>query len=164
MPLAYAGLAVSLTVIVLNNLWWSSALVNYIAPSPIAIFLFVYGFVGLLRAPQDDAVDAARFMAGTMAVSAFVWTLRIAFLLNVLGWNTDRDVADLTIALFAIAQLVTGVACTIALFWIEVRRMEAALTKVAFSDALSELPNRRATLQRFRGEQARASRSGSPWR
>ena len=36
--------------------------------------------------------------------------------------------------------------------------MESALTRVAFSDALTNLPNRRDTQQRFQQEMARANR------
>ena len=36
--------------------------------------------------------------------------------------------------------------------------MESALTRVAFSDALTNLPNRRATQERFQQEMARANR------
>ncbi|MBI3716664.1 MAG: GGDEF domain-containing protein [Betaproteobacteria bacterium] len=156
------GLFATLAILAANNLWWHSALVNFTAPSPIAIVLFSVGAVCLLRSPPDDAAHAARFAAGVMIFSVVVWILRFAFLFNVLDWNSDRDVADLTIALFAIAQLVSGVACTMALFWIEVRRMEAALCKVAFNDALTDLPNRRAILARFREEVARAARAGQP--
>ena len=158
----FALLTLTLAIIVINNLWCRSALISYIAPSPIAIVLFLYGATCLLRSPPDDAANAARFMAGAMAMAAIVWILRIALLLNVLDWSADAEVADLTIALFAIAQLIIGVACTMALFWIEVRRMEAALTKVAFSDALTDLANRRAIMLRFREEIARATRAAEP--
>jgi len=82
-------------------------------------------------------------------------------------WETlhgvvDRDRLDLTLALFAIAQIVVSVACTMSLFWIEVRKMEATLTRVAHSDVLTDLPNRRAIMARFREEVARAARQRQP--
>jgi diguanylate cyclase (GGDEF)-like protein len=152
-------LGVTIAVIVLDNFWWHSALVNFVAPAPIAIILFAVGATSLLRSPINDAHSASQFMAGMMWFAVIVWTLRIATLLGAMDLHSDRERADFIIALFAIAQLVVSVATTMALFWIEVRRMEAALTKVAFSDALTELPNRRATIARFQEEAQRAARS-----
>lgn len=158
--LAWILLAVTIAVLITNNLFWNSALVNFTAPSVIACVLFVIGARNLLLAPPDDAASAARFMAGLMVFAVAVWLLRAAFLFNVMGWSSDRDIADLTVALFAIAQLVVSVGLTMAIFWIEVRRMQASLTRVAFSDALTGLPNRRATMQRLQEEVARATRTG----
>lgn len=160
LKLAWNILALTCAVLITNNLFWNSALVNFTAPSVIACVLFVIGARNLLTAPPDDAGSAARFMAGVMLFAVMVWLLRAAFLFNVLDWAADHDVADLTVALFAIAQLVVSVALTMAIFWIEVRRMEASLTKVAFSDALTGLPNRRATMQRLQEEVARSTRTG----
>src|SRR5208282_3460134 len=47
-------------------------------------------------------------------------------------------------------------------FWIEVRKMEASLEHVAFTDELTGLLNRRATLMRFKEEMARAQRQKHP--
>jgi diguanylate cyclase (GGDEF)-like protein len=75
-----------------------------------------------------------------------------------IGVTNDRDRADLVIALFAIAQMIIGVGSTLALLWIEVRQMEAELERIAYSDALTGLPNRRSTLARFHEELTRADR------
>jgi diguanylate cyclase (GGDEF)-like protein len=75
-----------------------------------------------------------------------------------IGGTNDRERADLTIALFSIAQMVIAVASTLGMMWIEVGKMEAALRRQADEDALTGLPNRRATVERFARETARASR------
>lgn len=74
------------------------------------------------------------------------------------GGSNDRDRADLTVALFAIAQMVIAVGSTLGLLWVEVRLMQATLERIAYSDPLTGIPNRRATLMRFREEAARALR------
>ncbi len=135
-------------------------LINLVAPTPIAIALFLIGAATLLREPPADAEVAARFLAGAMLYAVSVWVFRIAAMWGQLGAPAVSERLDLTISLFVIAQLVAAVACTLALFWIEVRRMEAALTRVAFSDALTELPNRRAVEARFHEEAGRATRHG----
>ncbi|QJR14742.1 GGDEF domain-containing protein [Usitatibacter palustris] len=161
--LVYAVLAVTIAVLVWNNFFAapSLALVNLLAPSFIAIGLFVLGTVWLLRSPPAEAYAAARFLALVMAVTIVLWIARNAFVINAIGGTNDRDRVDFIISLFAIGQIVVAVACTMSLFWIEVRKMEAALRKVAFSDALTELPNRRAMMERFTEEAARATRHGS---
>ena len=74
-----------------------------------------------------------------------VWTARIAGLFVQIGGSNDRDRADLLVALFSIAQMVTSVAATLGLLWIEVRKMQATLERIAFFDPLTGVPNRRAT-------------------
>ena len=69
----YIALATTIAIIVFNNLVWRSPLVNFIAPSPIAIVLFYASAIMLLRAPPDDAVNAGNFMAAVMIFSATVW-------------------------------------------------------------------------------------------
>jgi diguanylate cyclase (GGDEF)-like protein len=54
--------------------------------------------------------------------------------------------------------MVTGVGATLALFWIDVRLMQAELSRVAHTDEVTGLPNRRAILARFQEEVARAAR------
>ncbi len=153
------GLFASIVPIVINHLGGHySVLVDIIAPAPIANILFVLGAVMLVRDPPADAKAAARFLAAIFVFSVLVWTLRLIAIWSSLGGTNDRDRADLTVALFGIAQMVIAVAATLGLLWIEVRKMEAALRRLADSDALTGLPNRRATMARFREEAARAAR------
>src|SRR5258708_38981276 len=79
------------------------------------------------------------------------------------GRTNDRDRADLTIALFAVAQIVATVASTLGMLWIEVREMQAELQRLADTDPLTGLPNRRATMDRVREEAARAARHRRPF-
>jgi diguanylate cyclase (GGDEF)-like protein len=154
-----AGFLASIVPIVLNHFGGHySVLVDIIAPAPIANVLFVLGAVVLVRRPPVDAKAAARFLAGILIFSVLVWTLRLLAIWSSIGGTNDRDRADLTIALFGIAQIVIAVAATLGLLWVEVRKMEAALRLQADSDALTGLPNRRATVNRFRDEVARAIR------
>ena len=60
------------------------------------------------------------------------------------------------VALFAIAQLINSVGATLGLLWAEVRKMEAELRRIAYTDALTSLPNRRATTD-ARAEQVSAA-------
>ena len=72
----------------------------------------------------------------------------------------DAQALDAMTSFFAIAQMLIGVAATLSLFWIDVRLMQAELSRVAHTDALTGLPNRRAVLARFDEEAARAKRRG----
>jgi diguanylate cyclase (GGDEF)-like protein len=67
---------------------------------------------------------------------------------------------DVVFSFSAIAQMVNGVVATMALVWIDVRMMQAELSRVADSDPLTGLPNRRAAMNRFAEEAARAARNG----
>ena len=58
--------------------------------------------------------------------------------------------------------MVTSVAATLGLLWIEVRKMQATLERIAYFDPLTGLANRRATLSRFREEAARVARQNQP--
>jgi diguanylate cyclase (GGDEF)-like protein len=138
-------------------------LVDFLAPAPLANILFVVAAVALFRNPTPDARTAARFVAATFVFAVVVWTVRMFTLWLSVGGTNDRDRSDLTVALFAIAQMVVGVATTLGLLWIEVRKMEADLNHIAYFDLLTGLPNRRATMMRFRDEVARADRHGQPF-
>ena len=102
-------------------------------------------------------MKTARF-SGLFIFSVVVWTLRMISITTTVGATNDRERADLTIALFAIAQIVITVASTLGMMWIEVRNMQAELQRLADTDALTGLPNRRATMDRVREEAARAAR------
>jgi diguanylate cyclase (GGDEF)-like protein len=120
--------------------------------------LFILAAVVLVRDPPPDARVAARFLAAIFIFSVLVWSLRMFAIWSSIGGTNDRDRADLVVALFGIAQMVVAVASTLGLLWVEVRKMEAALRRLADSDALTGLPNRRATVNRFRQEAERAER------
>lgn len=153
-----AFIAVVLLLLV-NSLTASPlVLVNFIAPSLISNVVFLIGGVALLIDPPRDAETAARFLAAACLGATALWTTRIVMLALKIGATNDRDRADLVIALFAIAQMVIGVGSTLALLWIEVRQMGAELERIAYSDSLTGLPNRRATLARFHEELTRADR------
>src|SRR6266540_1075240 len=151
--------AITVIPIVLNHLGAHPlVLIDFLAPAPIANVLFIIAAIVLVRNPVPDAPSASRFLAALMLFSVAVWTLRMISITTSIGATNDRDRADLIVALFAIAQIVAGVATTLGLLWIEVRKMEAALRRLADTDALTGLPNRRATVARFREEAARATR------
>ncbi len=150
---------VSVIPIVINHLRPRPlVLVDFFAPAVIANVLFILAAVVLVRDPVAEARSASRFLAALMAFSVAIWTLRMISIFTSVGATNDRDRADLVIALFAIAQIVAVVATTLGLLWIEVRKMEAALRRLADTDGLTGLPNRRATVTRFAEEAARAAR------
>ncbi|HUJ13668.1 MAG TPA: GGDEF domain-containing protein [Thermoanaerobaculia bacterium] len=155
------ALIATIAVLVVNHMQPAySVVVDMLAPAPIANVLYVFAAVVLIRFPPVDAKSAARFLAGILAFSVLVWTARLLLIWLEIGGTNDRDRADLTVALFAIAQMVIGVAATLGLFWVEVRNMQAALQRLANDDALTGVPNRRATVARFEEEAARAERHG----
>ncbi|HEX4495788.1 MAG TPA: GGDEF domain-containing protein [Thermoanaerobaculia bacterium] len=154
--LAFAASVLPIVVNHLGNHY--EVLVDILAPAPIANILFILGAVVLLRDPPPDARGAARLVAASFLISVLVWSLRVFAVWSSIGGTNDRDRADLTIALFSIAQMVTAVASTLGLLWIEVRMMEAELRRLANQDPLTGLPNRRATVERFQQETSRAAR------
>ena len=157
----WISLALGLTflVLVLNHARPSySVIIDMVAPAPIANVLYIIAAIALVREPPGDAKSAARFLAALLVFCVVVWTLRLMVIWSSLGGTNDRDRADLTVALFAIGQMVIGVASTLGLLWVEVRNMSAELQRVANHDHLTALPNRRATVARFEEEAARATR------
>jgi diguanylate cyclase (GGDEF)-like protein len=156
-----AGLLATIAPIIWNHLGnHFVVLVDILSPAPLANILFIIAAVALIRVPPPDAKAASRFVAGIFLFSVLVWSCRMVAIWSSIGGTNDRDRADLTIALFGIAQMVVAVACTLGLLWIEVRIIEAALRRLANADALTGLPNRRATVASFEEEAARASRRG----
>ena len=159
-----AAFAVTVLALIINHLRpVYSVLVDMVAPAPIANILYVFAAVVLIRRPPPDAKSASRFLSGILMFCVVVWTVRLLLIWASLGSSNDRGRADLTVALFAIAQMVIAVAATLGLMWVEVRIMQAALERLANDDALTGLPNRRATVERFREEAARAERRGRPF-
>jgi len=157
-----AGFVASVLPVVINHMRANPiVLVDFTASAPLANVLFLIGAWQLFTDPAPDAKSAARFVAMAFVGSVVVWTLRGAGIFVQIGGTNDRERADLVVALFSIAQMVTSVAATLGLLWIEVRKMQATLERDAYFDSLTGLPNRRATLTRFREEAARVVRQGS---
>jgi diguanylate cyclase (GGDEF)-like protein len=160
----FAALVATVLVLAAGNFFDGryGTLINLAAPTPIAIVLYLIGAALLVRDPPAEAKNAAAFIASILVFAVAVWILRNAMMWNALDGVGDADRLDLLLALFVIAQIVVSVACTMSLFWIEVRKMEATLIRVAHSDVLTDLPNRRAIMARFREEVARAARLQQP--
>ncbi len=96
-----------------------------------------------------------------MLLSAvFVWWLRIASMPSLLAEPVDYARLDMVVSAFAIAQILVGVGAAFGLFWVEVRLVQATIGRMAFTDSLTGLPNRRAIVARFEQEAARWSRTG----
>ena len=154
-----AGVAATVLLLGWNNFSYApTPLVNMAAPSVMAVVMFLLGaFVILREGPRESAV-ANQFLAAIMVVAVATWVMRIAAMYTAMQGSEDLSRIDAIVSFFAIAQMVTGVGSTLALFWIDVRLMQAELSRVAHTDALTGLPNRRAVLQRFQEEVARATR------
>jgi diguanylate cyclase (GGDEF)-like protein len=163
LPLRWIGAAylATLSLLIFNHLQphpW--VIIDFLGPAPLANALFLCGALALLLDPPRDARTAARFLSASFWFALAVWTARLILLWFNVGGTNDRDKADLTVSLFAIAQMVVAVSATLALLWIEVRGMEAQLERIAYEDPLTKLPNRRAAMMRFDEEVARAARHG----
>ena len=156
-----AGIGATFAVLAANNFGgYQRVLGNLAVPSVMAVALFLLASGVILRDGPRDARVANQFLAAMMVLAVATWIARIAVMYMVLGASNDLDRVDMVVSLFAIAQMVNGVAATLALFWIEVRMMQAELSRVAHSDPLTGLPNRRAILVRFQEEASRAARHG----
>jgi diguanylate cyclase (GGDEF)-like protein len=160
---AGVGLGLAATVAALayaNVTGHQQLLVNMGAPTVFASALFLAGACGIASHCPQDARSASRFLAAILVLAVLTWVARIAAMLVVLDGAHDRERIDLVVSLFAIAQMVNGVAATLSLVWIDVRLMQAELSRVAHTDALTGLPNRREIRRRFQEEAARATRLG----
>jgi len=160
-PWVGAGLLATVVALVAGNLTgWRTLLVNVTAPTVIAAVLFVIAAIAIGRQGPRDARQAARLLSVLLVLAVATWIARIAALLLVPAGPAAAEGVDLVMSFFAIAQMVNGVAATLALVWIDVRLMQAELARVAHSDALTGLPNRRVARARFGEEMARATRAG----
>jgi diguanylate cyclase (GGDEF)-like protein len=158
-----AGFGLSILPLFFNQLTPEySLMIEYMVPVPLADVLFLMGAVVLATNPPEEARPAGRFLALVFVVAVVTWTMRLFFIWRSIYGNNDRNQADLSISLFSMAQIVIGVSATLGMFWIEVRKMEASLERIAFSDELTGLLNRRATLMRFKQELARSQRQNQP--
>lgn len=158
-----AGAAVGAVLIVLavNALGpGRQPVIDQVAPTVLAIVLFVAVALLLLADPPGDARGAAGLTAGAMLLAAAIWTLRVAVLLGWVAATGDAAVAQTLASLMATSQQVATVAATFALFAIEVRKMEGALRRAASVDELTGLPNRRSVLEQFPRIVGVASRNG----
>jgi diguanylate cyclase (GGDEF)-like protein len=154
-----AAFLASVLPVVVNHMGANPAvLIDFTSSAPLADVLFLIGAWKLFTDPAPDAKSASRFVAFAFVGSVAVWTLRVAGIFVQIGGTNDRDRADLVVALFSIAQMVMSVAATLGLLWIEVRKMQGTLERIAYFDVLTALPNRRATISRFREEVARVTR------
>lgn len=160
-----AALGATVLVILVNNSFGAQIrLVNLIAPSPIAIGLFLYAGIVLWRSPVAVAPSASRLLAAVLLFCVVLWGSRIALLLGTASSGpSDPARTQLIIDLFAIAQILTSVVGMLCLFWTEVLKMEATLKEMAFGDALTGLLNRRATVMRFEEQAALAQRTKMPF-
>ncbi|HEX3099029.1 MAG TPA: GGDEF domain-containing protein [Usitatibacter sp.] len=154
-----AGVAATVLVLGWNNFSYApSPMVNLAAPSIMAVVMFLLAaFVILREGPRESAI-ANQFLAAIMVLAVGTWVMRIAAMYTAMQGSDDLSRVDAIVSFFAIAQMVNGVGATLALFWIDVRIMQAELGRVAHTDSLTGLPNRRAILQRFQVEVARAAR------
>lgn len=157
------GAALGATVLAIlfnNSIGPQIKVINLVAPSPIAIGLFLYGGIVLWRFPVKAADNASRLLASVLLACVVLWSLRIAILLGTSSAGpADPERTQFIVDLFAIAQILASVIGMLCLFWIEVLRMEETLKSMAYGDSLTGLPNRRATVMRFE-EMASAARRG----
>ncbi len=156
-----AGFAATLAALAAANVSGrETLLVNSAAPTVLAAAVFLFAAATVARRGPRDARAASRVLAGILAFAVLTWAARIAALLAVVGGPQAPERVDLVVSLFAILQMVNGVAATLALVWIDVRIMQAELSRVAHTDALTGLPNRREARRRFDEEASRAVRHG----
>jgi len=154
-----AGVAATVVVLGWNNFSYApTPLVNMAAPSVMAVVMFLLAAFVILREGPRESSMANQFLSAIMVVAVAAWVMRITAMYTAMQGSEDLSRIDAIVSFFAIAQMVTGVGSTLALFWIDVRLMQAELSRVAHTDALTGLPNRRAILQRFHEEVARAQR------
>jgi diguanylate cyclase (GGDEF)-like protein len=156
------AMAATAAVLAVGNFGMAhSTAVNFIAPTVTATGFFAYGTAMLLLHPARDAERPARFVALVLGTAILVWWVRIIAMPPLLEEPVDRERLDRVVAFFAIAQILVGVGATFGLFWIEVRLVHAAMARMAFTDPLTGLANRRAILARFGEEVSRWSRTGN---
>ncbi|HWP94200.1 MAG TPA: GGDEF domain-containing protein [Gammaproteobacteria bacterium] len=160
LPWAAAGVGACFLGLVGNHVLDFGLAVDIAIPTLFATVIYVTAIVHLLRTPSAAARPAILFLCGVLIFTVIVWNTRLIAIAHVIGGSWERDRADLIVSLFAIAQLMCLVAATLALVWIEVRNMGWELERMALTDPLTGLPNRRAMLARFEEERARAARTG----
>ena len=144
-----------------NAMAWKPVVTNMVLPTILPVILFLYAAHAIATRGPRDAQSANRFLGAVLVLAVATWTARVAAMMAAMdAGGAVNERVDLVVSIFAIAQMVNGVAATLCLVWIDVRLMQAELSRAAFTDALTELPNRRAVRQRFEEECARAARRG----
>jgi len=137
-------------------------LLNFVAPTLVAIFAFVFAALRLLIHLPPDVRATVRLVAIVSLIAAALWSVRLLFLTQLIPLNDPNHATVVTVAL-AIGHLLVTVAGTFALLAVEVRSMEQQLRSQARRDALTGLPNRWAVEERFAQELARAARQHIPF-
>lgn len=160
----WACVALTAAILAVNNFAGSpTPIVNLAAPTAMAIVLFLAAAYLIVRDGPREAAAACRFLAGMFVLSVVTWALRVVVMMWILQGSTDVNRVDLVISLFAIMQMVNSVGAALSLMWIDVRLMQAELSRVAHTDHLTGLPNRRGVVQRFEEALSRAARHGRPF-
>jgi diguanylate cyclase (GGDEF)-like protein len=132
-------------------------IIDFVTPTALAILVFLIGSLLFLTDLPKDAKKAARFAAFAMLFGTMIWSIRLLVIAGLFGTLQEEE-TKFIFHLISVGHLVVTVASTFGLFSIEVRKMESALSRVAFVDVLTNLPNRRAMQERFHQEMARANR------
>jgi len=154
----WVGAAFAATVLAIlynNSTGPHLKVINLVAPSPIAIGLFLYGGAVLWRSPVEAARSASRLLSSVLLACTALWSLLGTSSAGLADPERTQSIVDS----FAIAQILVSVIGMLCLFWIEVLKMEETLKSMAYGDSLTGLPNRRATVMRF-DEMASAARRG----
>ena len=156
----WAGVVATIVALIGNNYGPSPLILgNLTLPTVMAVIMFLLAAFAISNQGPREAHVARQFLAGILVFAVATWLVRIFAMVALLdGTSNDASRIDSVISFFAIAQMVSGVGATIALYWIDVRIMQAELSRVAHSDPLTGLPNRRAILMRFQEEISRAAR------
>lgn len=152
--------ALAMAVVAAGQVMDWGVIVSVAAPTVYAMLIYLGAMTLLFLHPPTPARNAARFLAIVVLLTIIMWGVRMAAVYYSLEGTQDRTRADLTFSLFAIAQILSVVASTMALIWIEVRMMQAELRRAAATDQLTGLLNRRATSARLADELARCKRHG----
>jgi diguanylate cyclase (GGDEF)-like protein len=162
MPWTWAGVAATTAALAAGNAAaWKPVVTNMVLPTILPVALFLYAAWAIANRGPKDAQGAGRFLGAVLVFAVITWTARVLAMLAALdAQGAINERIDLVVSVFAIAQMVNGVAATLCLVWIDVRLMQAELARAAHTDALTELPNRRAVRSRFDEECARAARRG----
>jgi diguanylate cyclase (GGDEF)-like protein len=150
--------AIGVALLAGNFTGYQTFLVNVIGPTAIAVVLFLLAAFVIAREGPRDARGACQALAAMLLLAVITWIARIVAVVMAMEGSGAAERVDLVMSLFAIAQMVNGVAATLTLVWIDVRLMQAELARVAHSDALTGLLNRRAVRLRFAEEAGRAKR------
>ncbi len=154
-----AGSLLTIAVIIVNHLGPHFLVaLDSTASTPIAVVLFAMGAHALLRRGPVDVRRPARFVAGVLLFGLLLWLGRAITIWSVVGTTSVTRVPARIVSWLMIGEMAGAVAATFGLLWMEVGLGEAALRKLAEVDPLTNLPNRRITMERFDRELRRSMR------